>query len=120
MSQYVSKTTQMIALSGKSIRMQAGVARPIPEGLVAVALTKGVTEVNKEKVAEPAPEPEVVDPEVVAQVVEAIKILMDEGDPQAFGKTSNEPLLTPLRKQAGFQVTDAQRDAAWAQVQAEV
>lgn len=115
MTRYVSDVTQMIAANGVSVRMAAGVARPLPQALVHVALSRGVKAEASTEVAK-APE----NPSRVPEVVQAIHALMADGDEKAFSKTTGEPNLTALRKQAGFQVTDAERDEAWATVKAEV
>lgn len=112
---YVSPTTQMIVRNGVSCRMQAGVARPLPASLVQVALTKGVTVFGAE-----APQTAPVGELQIKDVVAAIKALMESGDKSAFSARTGEPSLTALRKQVGRSVSDAERDAAWAQVQAEV
>lgn len=112
---YVSPITQMISHNGISVRMVAGVARPLHEALIPRALTLGVVAEGDE----PAPvvnEPAELTVEVVAA---AIRELMAAGDKKAFG-TTGEPKLAPLRAKAGKDVTDALRDAAWAIVQAEV
>lgn len=118
---YVSPVTQMISLDGLSVRMAAGVARPLHPKLVAIALTRGVV-AEGDAPAPKVPEPQAEDPvtELTVEVVaQAIRELMADGDKKAFG-TTGEPKLAPLRAKAGKDVTDALRDAAWAIVQAEV
>lgn len=111
--QYVSPVTQMIPKNGRAVRMVAGLPRALPEDLVPVALARGVKLYGGTVVE--------VEPEVdrVPAVIEAIEALIAGGDPKAFSERTGEPNLTALRKQAGFQVTDAERDAAWAQVKNE-
>ena len=115
MQLFLSPITQMIVANGKSVRMTAGVAAPIPEALVNVALTKGVKPVEGEAVAV-APKPDLG--ASVDEVVAAIRALMEAGDTGAFGATG-EPKLNALKKKVGKNVTDATRDAAWAQVKGE-
>lgn len=109
---YVSPTTQMISLNGRSARMVAGVARSLPEHLVPSALLRGVVPVDGGEA--PSAEPTLS----VEDVVAAIRALMEAGDAKAFG-TTGEPKLAALSKQVGEKVSDALRDAAWAVVQAE-
>ena len=63
----------------------------------------------------------VVEPEgpSLEQVVQAIRELMDKGDKKLFSSVTGEPKLAPLRKQVGHDITDAERDAAWAVVNSE-
>lgn len=110
---YVSPITQMIAHQGVSARMAADVERALPEFLVPAALAKGV------KPAGEVATNETETPDRVPDVVQAIFAMMAGGDEKAFSKTTGEPNLTALRKQAGFAVTDPERDAAWAIVKAE-
>lgn len=112
---YVSPVTQMIPKNGKAVRMVAGLPRTLPEDLVPVALARGVKLYGDKPATEASPKAE----DRVPQVVEAIKALIASGDPKAFSERTGEPNLTALRKQAGFQVTDAERDAAWEQVKNE-
>jgi hypothetical protein len=110
---YVSAVTQMIVAGGLAIRMSAGVAQQLHPALVNIAMTLGV--VPEGEVA-----PDAVDVvDRTADVVMAILAMMEEGDAKSFSERSGEPNLVPLRKQAGFQVTDAERDAAWALVKVE-
>lgn len=115
--QYVSPKTQMITHFGKQFRMVAGEPYTLPEGLIAPALAKGVREYDAESSAEEPVDTEA--PAGIEDVIGAIKALMESGDPKAFSERTGEPSLVALRKQLGRQVTDAERDAAWASVKAE-
>lgn len=120
---YVSKVTQMIARNGLSVRFAAGIPRPLHPSLVDVAKSRGVREhagtTPQEQESQVQPDPSTEQDEVIADVVAAIRALQESGQAKAFSERTGEPNLNALRKQAGFQVTDAQRDAAWAIVLSE-
>lgn len=108
---YVSPITQMISHNGISVRMVAGVARPLHDALVPRALTLGVVFEGEA--------PALIESELTVEAVAAaIRELMAEGDEKVFGVTG-EPKLAPLRAKAGKGVTDELRDAAWAIVKTE-
>jgi hypothetical protein len=111
--QFVSSVTQMIAANGISVRLAAGVPTHVPQALRALAMAKGVEPLGDE----PAPAP-VDSGASVEEVVAAIRALMEAGETGAFG-TTGEPKLNALKKKVGKNVTDAVRDAAWAQVKTE-
>lgn len=113
---FVSPITQMISHNGLSVRMVAGVARPLHAALIPRALTLGVT--AEGDVPAPVADGPAEGELTVELVADAIRALMAEGDEKAFGVTG-EPKLAPLRAKAGKGVNDELRDAAWAIVKAE-
>ena len=115
---YVSEITQMIARAGISVRFAEGVPRTLNERLVPVALARGIKAVGMER-SELTKAQDTEGDDRVPAVVEAIRALQESGEAKAFSERTGEPNLNPLRKQAGFQVTDAERDAAWALIIAE-
>lgn len=112
---FVSPITQMIAAGGVAVRMQAGVARPLPDALINLALAKGVVAADGALVSGGVTDPGATLEDVVA----AIRALMEAGDAKAFGATG-EPKLNALKAKVGKPVTDALRDEAWAAVKTEV
>lgn len=112
--QFVSRITQMIAANGISVRLAAGVPTHVPQALAALAVAKGAEPFGEE----PAPVAPADNGASVEEVVAAIRALMEAGESGAFG-TTGEPKLNALKKKVGKNVTDAVRDAAWAQVKNE-
>ena len=104
----VSHITQMVALNGIAIRMDAGIEQDVRESLVEAALAKGCTKVGARirATSKPIKTPQ-TDP-----VLDAITLLVEEGNTKDFGRDGT-PKVRSVEKILGYDISAADRDAAW-------
>jgi hypothetical protein len=93
--------------NGQAARMQANVARTLPESLIPTALSLGATFVGET----PKPAAEEPGSGILDEVKEAIAQLAEEGNPDNFD-SKGKPRLTVLREIVGYPVSADVRDEA--------
>ena len=108
----VSPILQMVALNGIAIRMEAGVEMDVRESLVESALAQGCTKVG---VRVRATLKTIKEPEA-SPTVDAIGILVEEGNPKDFGRDGT-PKVRSIERILSYDITAADRDVAWAKFQ---
>lgn len=111
----ISPITQMVARNGVALFMQAGVEQFVRESLVKLAIAQGCQEVGA--VAQTA-EPEDPKPLQSDAVLEAVQLLVEEGDPKNFSQ-EGLPKVKAIENLIGYDINAADRDVAWAQFQQE-
>ena len=104
----VSPTTQMVALNGIAIRMDAGIEQDVRESLVESALARGCTEVG----ARISDTSEPVEPALTFPIVDAIALLVEEANPKDFGRDGT-PKVKSVERILGYDISAADRDVAW-------
>lgn len=114
------KAMHVSSTTGQSAWFEAGVAREVPSGLVDECIAMGAYPVGGKKTAKVAAVKEVVVDEVsdedrTMEIVSAIEQLVEEGDTKSFSK-NGEPKVRSLEKILGYDITQLQRDIAWADI----
>jgi len=108
----VSPITQMIALNGIAIRMDADVEQDVRESLVEAALAKGCTKVGARIRATSKP----IKTQQTDPIFDAINLLVEEANPKDFGRDGT-PKVRAVEKILGYDISAPGRDAAWAEFQ---
>jgi|TARA_R110000803_G_scaffold86857_2_gene153358 hypothetical protein len=114
------KAMHVSSTTGQSAWFEAGVAQEVPPPLVDECIAAGAYPVGSKKTAKTAAVKEVVIDEVsdedrTMEIVSAIEQLVEEGDTKSFSK-NGEPKVRSLEKILGYDITQLQRDIAWAEI----
>ena len=104
----VSHTTQMVALNGIAIRMEAGIEQDVRESLVEAALALGCTKVGARIRATSKPIKDLQ----TNPVVDAVTLLVEEANPKDFGRDGT-PKVRSVERILGYDISAADRDVAW-------
>lgn len=105
----ISPITQMIALNGVAIRMEAGVEQFVRESLIKTAKSHGCVEVGTPVSVDPKPILELQ----ATPTVDAIRLLVEQGNTKDFSK-EGLPKVKAVEKILGYDISAADRDAGWA------
>ena len=114
------KAMHVSSTTGQSAWFEAGVAQEVPPPLVDECIAAGAYPVGSKKTAKTAAVKEVVIDEVsdedrIMEIVSAIEQLVEEGDTKSFSK-NGDPKVRSLEKILGYDITQLQRDIAWAEI----
>jgi hypothetical protein len=104
----VSPITQMIALNGIAIRMDAGIPQDVRASLIESALAQGCTKVGEPVVAAPI---DIAGLEPFP-VVDAITLLVEKANPRDFNRFGT-PKVRSIERILGYDITAVDRDVAW-------
>ena len=115
----ISPITQMVALNGIALFMEAGIEQPVRKSLVEAALAQGCVKVGERVRAgsKPAPtEPTETPCPLADPIVKAIETLVTAGKPKNFG-VDGSPKVRSVEKILGYDISATDRDVAWATFQ---
>lgn len=108
---------RLASTAGVTLNLAAREVREVPSFLVAVAFEKGCTPAGGESAPAPNVDDVPVGPGRESLICEAIERVVERGDPGEFTKADPpRPRKGSVEKEAGFAVTVAEIDAAYALV----
>tara|TARA_R110002074_G_scaffold41564_3_gene110004 strand:- start:1827 stop:2195 length:369 start_codon:yes stop_codon:yes gene_type:complete len=114
------KALHVASTSGQAVWFEAGVAQEVPPLLVDECIAMGAYPVGGKKAAikvaaKEVEIDEVSDEDRTMEIATAIEQLIEQGNVKSFSK-NGEPKVRSLEKILGYDITQLQRDIAWAEI----